>query len=136
MTMDLNIEKSVETIEAFQDDLYNRFKSEFYRGTVRVFNAVRLLASRGYLTRFEGTPAEVLTAERHFTLKRYWQDYYASPYTPALLIPPLMVTPQIYDLRPRHSFVRHLLNYDFDVFLIDFGAPTRQDAHLKLDDYV
>ena len=136
MTMNRNIEDGLEAIEALHEDLYNRCKAEFYRGTVRVFNAVRLLASRGYLTKFERAPAEVLTAERHFTLKRYWQDFNASPYSPVLLIPPLMVNPQIYDLRPRHSFVRHLLNFDFDVFLIDFGAPTSRDSHLKLDDYV
>jgi polyhydroxyalkanoate synthase subunit PhaC len=134
--MKFNYEDSIEAIDTFQEDLYNRCKTEFYRGTVRVFNAVRLLTSRGYLTRFEGTPAEVVMAERHFVLKRFWQDYYKSPYTPVLLIPPLMVTPQIYDLRPRHSFVRHLLNYDFDLFLIDFGAPTRRDKELKLADYV
>jgi polyhydroxyalkanoate synthase subunit PhaC len=134
--MKFDLESSIEALETLNDDIYNRCKTEFYRGTVRVFNAMRLLTSRGYLTRFEGTPSEVVMAERHFTLKRFWQDYYSSPYVPVLMIPPLMVTPQIYDLRPRHSFVRHLLNYDFDVFLVDFGAPTKRDREIKLGDYV
>jgi len=134
--MKYDLDSAFETIDAFQEDIYNRCKTEFYRGTVRVFNAVRLLTSRGYLTRFEGTPAEAVMSDRHFVLKRYWQDYYKSPYTPVLLIPPLMVTPQIYDLRPRHSFVRHMLNYDFDLFLIDFGSPSKRDRELRLDDYV
>ncbi|MEW6733989.1 MAG: alpha/beta fold hydrolase [Acidobacteriota bacterium] len=131
-----NIVNSIETIEMLREDLHSRCKTELYRGTVRVFNALRILTSNGYLTKFERTPAEVVMAERQFILKRFWQDYYASPYTPVLFVPPLMVTPQIYDLRPRHSFVRHLLNYDFDVFVLDFGKPSRRDKGLRLDDYI
>ncbi len=131
-----NIEEGLETFESFLDDLQSSVKREFYRGTVRTLNAIRILTSRGYLTKFESTPAEVIISERNLKLQRYWQDFHSSSYSPILIIPPLMVTPQIYDLRARHSFVRHLLNYDFDVFLLDFGAPTKQDRHLRLEDYL
>jgi polyhydroxyalkanoate synthase len=55
---------------------------------------------------------------------------------PILLIPPLMVRPYVYDLRPEHSMVRALRNAGFDVFIVDFGVPDRADEGLKLDDYV
>jgi polyhydroxyalkanoate synthase len=55
---------------------------------------------------------------------------------PVVLIPPLMVRPYIYDLRPEHSFVRALRNAGFDVFIVDFGVPDRADEGLRLDDYV
>jgi poly[(R)-3-hydroxyalkanoate] polymerase subunit PhaC len=55
---------------------------------------------------------------------------------PILLVPPLMVRPYIYDLRPDHSLVRFLRRAGFDVYLVDFGVPEAEDAHTRLDDYV
>src|SRR6478735_2200716 len=55
---------------------------------------------------------------------------------PILLVPPLMVRPYIYDLRPEHSMVRFLNRAGFDVYLVDFGVPEREDRHTRLDDYV
>lgn len=56
--------------------------------------------------------------------------------TPILLIPPLMVRPWVFDLRPEHSLVRTLRNAGFDVFLVDFGVPDEADEAVRLDDYV
>jgi polyhydroxyalkanoate synthase subunit PhaC len=129
--------ETLEVLDTWRADIHEQCKAELYRGTVRLMNASRLLLSpNNYLTRFERTPAEVLFANKQLMVKRYWQDYYQSPYIPLLFIPPLMVTRQIYDLQPKHSFVRHLLDADFDIFLLDFGAPKREDRTICLDDYV
>jgi len=53
-----------------------------------------------------------------------------------VIIPPLMVRPYVYDLRPEHSFVRTLRNSKLDIFVIDFGVPDRSDRGTRLDDYV
>jgi polyhydroxyalkanoate synthase len=53
-----------------------------------------------------------------------------------LLIPPLMVRPYVYDLRPDHSMARTLRDRGFDVFVLDFGVPDRGDEGIRLDDYV
>jgi polyhydroxyalkanoate synthase len=55
---------------------------------------------------------------------------------PILVIPPLMVRPFVYDLRPDHSMLRTLRNAGFDVFYVDFGVPDKTDEELRLDDYV
>jgi len=55
---------------------------------------------------------------------------------PIVLVPPLMVRPYVYDLRPEHSMVRHFLRAGFDVYLVDFGVPEKEDAGVRLDDYV
>jgi polyhydroxyalkanoate synthase len=55
---------------------------------------------------------------------------------PLLLIPPLMVRPYVYDLRPEHSLVRFLRDAGFDVYLVDFGVPDAGDSDVRLDDYV
>src|SRR5690349_14557943 len=56
--------------------------------------------------------------------------------TPVLLIPPLMVRPYVYDLRPDHSMARLLRDRGYDVFILDFGVPDREDEGIRLDDYV
>lgn len=55
---------------------------------------------------------------------------------PLLIIPPLMVRPYVYDLRPGHSLVEFFAASGFDTFLVDFGEPDQSDAHVRLDDYV
>ena len=55
---------------------------------------------------------------------------------PVLLVPPLMVRPYVYDLRPEHSMVRALRRAGFDVFVVDFGVPDREDETVRQDTYV
>lgn len=56
--------------------------------------------------------------------------------TPVLLVPPLMVRPYVYDLRPNHSFVRHLRDRGFRTYVLDFGVPDADDETLRLEHYV
>ncbi|HUJ22339.1 MAG TPA: alpha/beta fold hydrolase [Bryobacteraceae bacterium] len=54
---------------------------------------------------------------------------------PLLLVFALMNRPYILDLRPGHSFVEFMLKQGYDVYLLDWGAPGREDRNLKFDDY-
>lgn len=56
--------------------------------------------------------------------------------TPILLVPPLGVFHWIYDLMAERSWVRFLNARGFQVYLVNWGAPDRDDAHLSLDVYV
>ncbi|MCG3174278.1 MAG: Poly(3-hydroxyalkanoate) polymerase subunit PhaC [Myxococcota bacterium] len=56
--------------------------------------------------------------------------------TPVLIIPPLMVQPYIYDLRPGHSMVEYFTQHGANVYLVDFGIPDERDIHVTLDTYV
>jgi putative long chain acyl-CoA synthase len=55
-----------------------------------------------------------------------------------LLVPPLMVTSEVYDVAPDVSGVAVLINAGLDVWLVDFGAPEREEGGLDrtLDDHV
>lgn len=79
--------------------------------------------------------------------KLLYQEKYVSLYhfqpkneniysVPIILVPPLMVTTDIFDLVPEHSFANLLLESGFNVYLVDFGKPDISDAHIKIDDYV
>jgi polyhydroxyalkanoate synthase len=40
------------------------------------------------------------------------------------------------DLQPDRSYIRNLLNGGADLYLIDWGFPTKSDRYLTLDDYI
>jgi polyhydroxyalkanoate synthase len=55
---------------------------------------------------------------------------------PLLLVFALMNRPSILDLRRGHSFVEFMVSQGYDVYLLDWGVPGLEDAHLKMDDYI
>ena len=55
--------------------------------------------------------------------------------TPILLVPPLAASTLIFDLLPERSLVRYLLAQGFSVYLVDFGEPHREHAHLGVREY-
>ncbi|MCQ8895438.1 alpha/beta fold hydrolase [Limnobacter humi] len=54
---------------------------------------------------------------------------------PLVLVPPLGVTTETFDLMPDRSLVKHMVQAGFRVYLIDWGKPERKHAHLGLYDY-
>ncbi|PVY77584.1 polyhydroxyalkanoate synthase [Tamilnaduibacter salinus] len=56
--------------------------------------------------------------------------------TPIVIVPPLAVNMLIYDLFPNRSLVRYLRARGFEVYLIDWGMPTRAHSHYNLHTYV
>ncbi len=55
--------------------------------------------------------------------------------TPVLLVMSLVTKPTIFDLTPRHSLVRSLLDEGHDVFMLDWGVPDAVDAGNTLETY-
>jgi polyhydroxyalkanoate synthase len=55
---------------------------------------------------------------------------------PLLLVYALINKPFIFDLAPGRSFVAHMLDQGFDVFLLDWGTPGPEDKNTTFDDYV
>ena len=55
--------------------------------------------------------------------------------TPIVLVPPLAASTLIFDLLPQRSLVRYLRARGFAVYLLDWGEPGRDDAHLGVRDY-
>lgn len=54
---------------------------------------------------------------------------------PLVLVPPLGVTTETFDLMPQRSLVRYMAARGFRTYLIDWGKPTREHAGLGLYDY-
>jgi polyhydroxyalkanoate synthase len=81
------------------------------------------------------TPKDVIWTHRKTTLYRYRSNQRRHA-VPILLVFALINRPEIFDLRPGHSFVEHLLGEGFDVYLLDWGVPSAEDADTGLDYYV
>jgi len=103
-------------------------------------NALALLRE-GRLGAPYRAPSEVVEETPTFTLRRYLGDEppdRARYPSPALLVPPLMVTAEIYDISPELSAAAYLVDRGLDVWVCDFGAPEEVDGGLDrtLDDHV
>ncbi len=99
------------------------------------------IARAGRLTAPYGAPFEVIHEERVYRLRRYERtpDAGVAPIqAPLLLVPPLMVASEVYDISPDVSAVAYLTSQGVDVWLVDFGAPEREEGGMNrtLDDHV
>lgn len=118
----------------------SRVRSGLRRLSSSAQNARELVAF-GRLGEPWGSPYEVVHRGRSHRLRRYASDP-AVPRRreagPVLLVPPLMVTAEVYDVAADISAVAALLAAGLDVWLVDFGAPEREAGGLErtLDDHV
>jgi len=99
------------------------------------------IARAGRLTAPYGAPFEVMHEERTYRLRRYERtpDPGVAPIdAPLLLVPPLMVASEVYDISPDTSAVGFLVCQGVDVWLVDFGAPEHEEGGMSrtLDDHV
>lgn len=82
------------------------------------------------------TPKTEVYKEDKLTLYRYNRDTEATYKTPVLIVYALVNTYKMLDLQPDRSYIKNLLNAGMDVYLIDWGHPTKGDRFLSIDDYV
>jgi polyhydroxyalkanoate synthase len=81
------------------------------------------------------TPKDVVWTHRKTTLYRY-RSTERRHALPVLLVFALINRPDIFDLRPGHSYVEYLIDEGFDVYMIDWGVPGDEDADMGLESYV
>ncbi|MBA3458706.1 MAG: alpha/beta fold hydrolase [Deltaproteobacteria bacterium] len=99
------------------------------------------IARAGRLTAPYGAPFEVVHEEKLYRLRRYEKtpDAGVTPVrAPLLLVPPLMVASEVYDISPDVSAVAALSRWGCDVWLVDFGRPETEEGGMDrtLDDHV
>jgi len=116
-----------------------RLRSFWQNLTKGAQNALEI-ARVGRLSPEVHTPYRVVRRERVYKLRHYEPSpsASASPGAPLLLVPPLMVTAEIYDIDPAISAVKLLVHEGVDVWVVDFGIPEQEEGGLlrTLDDHV
>ncbi len=101
-------------------------------------NALEIMRA-GRLTAPYGAPFEVTHQTAHYRLRHYRAEAGVAAHgSPLLLVPPLMVASEVYDIAPDISSVGYLTRQGIDVWLTDFGAPEREAGGMErtLDDHV
>jgi putative long chain acyl-CoA synthase len=102
-------------------------------------NALEIVRA-GRLTAPYGAPFDVVHEDPIHKLRHYHAAPEAGGTRSAalLLVPPLMVASEVYDIAPDISAVAFLTRAGIDVWLTDFGAPEREAGGMDrtLDDHV
>ena len=96
-------------------------------------NALEVARFGGLTTDDEPSPYEVTDERSVFRLRRYYPGANgdASAASPMLLVPPLMLAAEIYDVSPETSAVSILHEHGVDPWVIDFGAPEHERGGLE-----
>ncbi|MBS1650694.1 MAG: class III poly(R)-hydroxyalkanoic acid synthase subunit PhaC [Bacteroidetes bacterium] len=82
------------------------------------------------------SPKTEVYKEDKLTLYRYNRATNPTYKTPVLIVYALVNTYKMLDLQPDRSYIKNLLNAGIDVYLIDWGFPTKGDRYISLEDYV
>ncbi|RYE82664.1 MAG: alpha/beta fold hydrolase, partial [Myxococcales bacterium] len=120
-----------------------RHAGRWHRGLARfgqgARNAIEVLRE-GRMGSPYRAPFDVVEEERRFRLRRYQapEGVARAVAQPLLLVPPLMVSSEVYDISPELSAVAWLVAQGLDVWLVDFGVPEHEEGGLErtLDDHV
>ena len=82
------------------------------------------------------TPKEEVYREDKVVLYRFKPVVEQPLNIPVLIVYALVNRPFMVDLQEDRSLVANLLKLGLDIYLIDWGYPTRADRWLTLDDYI
>jgi putative long chain acyl-CoA synthase len=99
-------------------------------------NALEVARFGGLATDEAPSPYDLASEHRVYRLRHYYADTAAGP--PVLLVPPMMLAAEVYDVSPTTSAVSILHEHGADPWVVDFGAPEREEGGLErtLTDHV
>ncbi len=87
-------------------------------------------------TALSTTPYEVVYREDRIKLKHYKTQAGPRNGTPLLVVYALINRETMLDLQPGRSVVQSFLEHGIDLYMIDWGYPSRKDRFLGLDDHI
>ena len=82
------------------------------------------------------TPYEIVYQEDRVKLKHYTPVTEPTVKTPLLVVYALINRETMLDLQPGRSVVQTFLDAGIDVYMMDWGYPSRKDKFLTIDDHV
>ncbi|HEY8002033.1 MAG TPA: alpha/beta fold hydrolase [Solirubrobacterales bacterium] len=92
-------------------------------------NAFEVARFGGLETDEQPSPFEVVAERPVYRLRRYYADDPVG--APVLLVPPMMLAADIYDVSPSSSGVAVLHASGADPWVVDFGAPEHEEGGLE-----
>ena len=101
-------------------------------------NVAEVVRFGGLETDEDESPYAVAAEQQNYRLRHYFADAVARDAVPALLVPPLMMTTEVWDVSPATSAVAALHAAGIDPWVVDFGRPDHEPGGLErnLTDHV
>lgn len=94
-------------------------------------NVAEYLLTGGLVIEPEESPYEVVASAPMYRLRRYFPDDIREGLPPIVLIPPLLIVCDVYDVAPRSSVVRSVHEHGMDAWVVDFGRPEEEPGGLE-----
>jgi putative long chain acyl-CoA synthase len=95
-------------------------------------NALEVARFGGLNSEEEPSPYDIAAEHRVYRLRHYFpRSDGEDPGSPVLLVPPLMLAADVYDVAPNSSAVTILREGGADPWVVDFGAPEREEGGLE-----
>lgn len=94
------------------------------------------IARKGSLVERRPAPFEIVHEGEHHRLRRYFTDVEPdvdAPCDPVILVPPLMLSADLWDIAPGASSVSILHDAGADPWVVDFGSPEEEEGGLERD---
>lgn len=117
------------------DLILNRLAEDVGKSQERILKSQDVLLSP-LDTSIATTPYEVVYQEDRVKLKYYRPARKGPIKTPLLLVYALINRETMLDLQPGRSVVQNFINDGVDLYMIDWGYPTRKDRYVTIDDHV
>jgi len=117
------------------DLILNNLAEEAEKAKDRVSKASDVLLNP-LNTAIASTPYDVIWEQDRVKLKHYHTHGDVTLKTPLLVVYALINRETMLDLQPDRSVVQTFLNNGIDLYMIDWGFPTRKDRYLTIDDHV
>jgi len=108
---------------------------QFQEMSTKTVKSFKVLKDLGEID-LASTPKTPVYKEDKLVLYHYDRETPPTVKTPVLIVYALVNTYKMLDLQPDRSFIRNLLGLGLDIYLIDWGFPTKCDRYLSLNDYV
>lgn len=108
------------------------------RVAATVKNVAEVVRFGGLETGEQPSPFTVVTEQLTFRLRHYFPSDVPKAAAPILLIPPLMLAAEVWDVSPSSSAVQSLHREGLDVWVVDFGDPKYESggSERNLTDHV
>ncbi|MFF2556961.1 AMP-binding protein [Nocardia sp. NPDC058058] len=91
-------------------------------------NGLEVIRFGGLVHEIESSPYEIAERKRMYRLRHYFPDTEGTDRPVVLLVPPIMVTAEIWDVNAADGAVGILHTAGIDCWVVDFGSPTTEEG--------
>ncbi|MEZ5211237.1 MULTISPECIES: AMP-binding protein [unclassified Gordonia (in: high G+C Gram-positive bacteria)] len=94
-------------------------------------NGLEVIRVGGFETGTEPAPYRVVETEKMYRLRRYFPDDPGDGCSHIILIPPMMVSANVYDVTEHNGAVSILHEHGIIPWVIDFGSPDHEEGGME-----